>query len=158
MSPEALEVLFGDKPRRPFGLQTKTEIAEVQVYLYKISAVGARDAIQEAQALFDAREVSINERHAIASCVKLLFEDLTRQIGTAGAEAKSGTPVVRRWVTLEILDDPILNAELTTRYSRLMMECGFSTQQSQDLRQALETAFTYELLASGSLPRLSAAR
>lgn len=155
MSPETLDLLFGGKPRRPFGLQAKTEIAEVQVYLYKISAVVATDAIQEAQAVFGAREVSINERHTIASCIKLLFEDLTHQIGTAGEKAKSGTPVVHRWVTLEIVDDPILNAKLTTRYSRLMMEFGFSTQQSQDLRQALETAFTYELLVNGALPRLA---
>ena len=155
MSPETLDLLFGGPPRPPFGLKVEPEIAEVRVHLRKIPALVGRGAIQEAQARFDAREVSTHERHTIASCIKLLFEDLTHQIGTAGEKAESGTPVVHRWVTLEILDDPILIAELTTRYSRLMTTSGFSVRQSQELRQALETAFTHELPVNGSLPRLA---
>ena len=158
MSPKTLDLLFGGKPRPPFGLQIRTVIAEVQVYLYEVPELIAEGAIEKTQALFDAREVSTHERHTIASCIKLLFEDLTHQIGTAGEDAKSGTPVVHRWVTLEIVNDPILIAEFTARYSRLMTASGFSVHQSQSLREALETAFTYELLVSGSLPRVATAK
>jgi len=156
MSPDNLELLFGGQPRPPFGLHAKTVIAEVQAHLYEIPQLLAERAIAEATYLFDKREVSIDERHTIASCIKLLFEDLTSTIKEAGTPAKPGTPVIHRWITLEVVDDPTTIARLAAQYGRLTSAYGFSVHESQKLRESLETAFTHEVRVSGSLPRLAA--
>lgn len=155
MSPDNLELLFGGQPRPPFGLHAETGIAEVQAHLYEIPQLVAERAITEATYLLDKRGVSIDERHTIASCIKILFEDLTSMIKGAGTPAKSGTPVMHRWITLEVIDDPTMIARLAARYGRLTSARGFSVHESQKLRESLETAFTHELFVSGSLPRLA---